>query len=160
MRRDAVLGSATLALGALYYWLADSVIVSQLADAIGPQGLPKIYAVGLIALSLVLIGSSARASPESRVPLPGSDLAPPDSRAAFYRAAGMLAIGIVYVLAVPYLGYMLAIAAVIATTIYYQGGELSRRTLVIALAGGVFFWVLFVVLMGISQPPGFFPPRI
>jgi hypothetical protein len=23
----------------------------------------------------------------------------------------------------------------------------------------VFFWLLFVVLMGIPQPPGFFPPQ-
>ena len=55
---------------------------------------------------------------------------------------------------------VIAIAAVIATTIYYQGGALTRRTVLVGLAGGVFFWVLFVVLMGITQPPGFFPPRV
>ena len=152
MRRDAVLGSATLALGALYYWLADSVTVSTLADPIGPQGLPKIYALGLIALSLTLIATSAR-SVQSRPPNPAS-------RTGLYRPLGMLLIGVAYVVIVPYAGYMLSIAAVIATTIYYQGGALTRRTVLVALAGGVFFWVLFVVLMGITQPPGFFPPRV
>jgi hypothetical protein len=29
----------------------------------------------------------------------------------------------------------------------------------VAVGGGVFFWLLFVVLMGIPQPPGFFPPQ-
>ena len=147
MRRDVAFGSATLALGALYYWLAGSIAVSSLADAIGPQGLPRIYALALIGLSLVLIVSGARPPATSRSPKPGA-------RSHLSRAAGMLLIGIAYVLVVPYVGYMLSIAAVILATIYYQGGGLTRHAAVVAICGGVFFWLLFVLGMGISQPPG------
>ena len=145
MRRDVAFGSATLALGAIYYWLAGSIAISSLADAIGPQGLPKIYALALIALSLVLIVTGARAKPQN----PSSK-----SQSALPRAAGMLLIGIAYVLVVPYVGYMVSIAAVILATIYYQGGGLTRHAVVVALCGGVFFWLLFVAGMGISQPSG------
>jgi hypothetical protein len=55
---------------------------------------------------------------------------------------------------------MVSIAGVILATIYYQGGGFTRHAVIVALCGGVFFWLLFVVLMGISQPPGFFPPQL
>jgi len=147
MRRDLVFGSATLALGVIYYWLAGSIAISSLADAIGPQGLPKIYGTALIGLSLVLIVSSTRSAVRSQS-------LEPRAQSHLYRAAGMLAIGVAYVVVVPYVGYMVSIAGVILATIYYQGGGLTRHAVVVALCGGVFFWLLFVVGMGISQPPG------
>ncbi len=153
MRRDLVFGSATLALGSLYYWLAGSVAVSRLADPIGPQGLPKIYGMALMTLSLVLIVSSTRSAVRSQSP-------EPRAQSHLYRAAGMLMIGIAYVVVVPYAGYMVMIAAVILATIYYQGGRFTRHAVLVSLFGGVFFWVLFVVLMGIDQPRGFFPPGL
>ena len=48
----APFGTATLALSVGYYWMAAGIPTSQLADAIGPQGLPKTYAILLAALSL------------------------------------------------------------------------------------------------------------
>jgi cell division protein FtsW (lipid II flippase) len=159
MRRDLVFGSVTLALGASYYWLSDSIAISSLADAIGPRGLPKIYALALIGLSLILIVSSARPAIKSQSPNPKSQSGP-TSQHALARAGGMLLIGVVYVLLVPYIGYMVSIAGVILATIYYQGGGWTRHAVVVALCGGVFFWLLFVVLMGIEQPPGFFPPQL
>ena len=56
--RDLAFGSATLAVSAGYYWMATVIPTSQLADAIGPQGLPKTYAILLAMLSLILIGRS------------------------------------------------------------------------------------------------------
>ena len=147
MRRDLVFGGATLALGALYYWLAGSIAISSLADAIGPQGLPKIYALALIALSLILIVSSTRS-------VVTSQSLEPRAQSHLYRAAGMLLIGIAYVLVVPYAGYLVSIAAVILATIYYQGGGLTRQAVVVAICGGGFFWLLFVAGMGIPQPAG------
>jgi len=60
MDRDLAFGSATLALSAAYYWMTAAIPESQLADAIGPQGLPKTYAVLLGGLSLILIVRSLR----------------------------------------------------------------------------------------------------
>jgi putative tricarboxylic transport membrane protein len=78
-------------------------------------------------------------------------------RTALLRAGGMFAIGVLYIAAVPYIGYILAIALLIAATTYYQGGRLSRQTGVVAVGGAVFFWVMFVWLLRIPQPPGLWP---
>jgi hypothetical protein len=157
MDRDLAFGSATLALSAAYYWMAAAIPESQLADAIGPQGLPKTYAVLLGGLSLILIVRSLRrARTDDRNAPPSPFPLPP----ALWRVAGMLAIGIVYILVAPWLGYLLSIAALILATTYYQGGAINRQVAVVALSGGIFFWLLFVVMMRIQQPPGWWPPPL
>ena len=166
--RDLVFGGAGLAISILYYWMATLVPVSQLADAIGPQGLPKVYAVILAALSLILLVRNARdpgsgiRDPEGsgKPPAAGPPRSPiPDPRSRSFRAAGMLLIGIVYIVLAPWLGYLLSISGLIFATTYYQGGTVGRQAALVALCGGVFFWVLFVAFMGIAQPPGFFSPQ-
>ena len=170
--RDLAFGAAALAISILYYWMATLVPVSQLADAIGPQGLPKIYAVILAALSLILLARSVRdpgsgirdpkgsgkppAAELSGSPIPDPRSPIPDPRSPLFRAAGMLVIGIGYILVAPWMGYLLSIAGLIFATTYYQGGTVGRQAALVALCGGVFFWLLFVTFMGIAQPPGFF----
>lgn len=153
MRRELLFGSTMLVFSAVYYWMADRIPPSQLADAVGPQGLPKIYALALAALSLISMVTAAR-----RRPLQTSDVRPPSptprSRSRISGVAGMLLIGVAYVLVVPWLGYPLSIAGVILATAYYQGGAVTRYVGLVAVCGGVFFWLLFVVLMGIQQPSG------
>jgi hypothetical protein len=156
--RDLAFGGAGLAISILYYWMATLVPVSQLADAIGPQGLPKVYAVILAALSLMLMIRSVRGRVSRKGEWESSRMVA-DSRSRSFRAVGMLAIGIGYILLVPWLGYLLSISGLIFATTYYQGGTVGRQAALVALCGGVFFWVLFVAFMGIAQPPGFFPPQ-
>ena len=69
----------------------------------------------------------------------------------------MLAIGIIYIVVVPWLGYLLSLAGLIFATTYYQGGAVNRQVAIVALSGAVFCWALFVLLMGIAQPPGLWP---
>ena len=152
MPRNAILGSITLAASVVYFWLASSVPVSRLADAIGPQGLPKAYALALVGLSLALIISSARSPAKSQIPNPKSQSLEPRAQSPLPRVAGTLLIGVVYILVLPWVGYLLSIAALILVTTYYQGGSLTRSSGVVAIAGGIFFWLLFVALMGISMP--------
>jgi putative tricarboxylic transport membrane protein len=143
--RDFVFGSVCLALAAGYYLMAAAIPDSALADSVGPQGLPKTYAVVLAALSVILIGKSVRQ--QSDVPMPR----------ALARVAGMLIIGIVYLVIVPWLGYVVSLTALIAATTYYQGGGLNARVVVVALSGALLFWVLFVAVLGIPHPPGIWP---
>jgi hypothetical protein len=154
MQRDLVFGSATLAVSAVYYLMAAAIPASLLDDAIGPQGLPQTYAVLLAGLSLLLIvrslarrtvASTASTAPRSA---PGRVL---------WRGAGMLMIGIVYLVVVPWLGYLLSLAGLIVATTHYQGGALNRQVAVVAASGAVFFWLLFVLLLRIPQPVGLWP---
>ena len=159
MDRDLAFGGTTLALSAGYYWMATAIPRSQLADAVGPQGLPRTYAVLLGVLSLALIARSLRARVQaSKVSDARSPVTGP--RSPLWRVAGMLAIGVVYIVVAPWLGYLLSIAALILATTYYQGGAINRQVVVVALSGGILFWLLFVVLMRVPQPPGWWPPLL
>jgi len=190
--KDLAFGSATLAISAGYYWMASTIPESQLADAIGPQGLPKSYAMLLGALSLILIvrsltrghRTSVRSASGAMTGLQPSRALRASARRAetfggggkprateegpratevasqrhvLWRVTGMLAIGVGYILLVPWLGYIPSLAGLIFATTYYQGGSVNRQVAVVALSGAVFFWLLFVVLMGIPQPAGFWP---
>ena len=145
MNRDLVFGAACLAVAAGYYLMASAIPESALSDSVGAQGLPKTYAVVLGALSLVLIARSARQQSSVKAP------------ASLARVAGMLLIGILYLAVVPWLGYILSLAGLIAATTYYQGGGLNTRVAVVAVSAAVFFWVLFVAVLSIPHPPGIWP---
>jgi hypothetical protein len=69
----------------------------------------------------------------------------------------MLVIGILYLAVVPWLGYVLSLAGLIAATTYYQGGGVNARVALVSLSGAIVFWVLFVAVLGIPHPPGIWP---
>jgi hypothetical protein len=138
-----VLGIITLLLALAYYAAAAAIPPSMLADGVGPGGLPRIYAVALAALSLLLIARSGR-------PAAVHD----EAASGAWRSAGIVLIGVAYLLVVPWLGYLPSIAGLIAATALYQGGVDRRRLAAVAAAGALFFWLLFVVVLGIDQPAG------
>lgn len=72
----------------------------------------------------------------------------------------MLLIGVAYILVLPWLGYLLSVAALIAATTYFQGGSLSGRSILVAISGAVCFWVLFIWLLRIQYPAGLWPSVI
>jgi hypothetical protein len=157
-QRELVLGSATLAIAAVYYLLAIRIPQSDIADVIGAQGLPRTYASLLAGLSIILIvravvarRTAAPADTTPAAPKPGLQ------RGVAWRMFGMLMNGVIYILVVPWLGYILSIAALIAATIYCQGGDLNRRTAAVAIGGAVFLWLLFVRLLHIAHPAGIWP---
>jgi hypothetical protein len=160
MNRDFVFASLTLALAVVYYLMADAIPTSLLSDAVGPGGLPKAYALIMAGLSVILMAQSL--AKQRRLAARG--LSSLDEAgtvrlqwAQIYRALGLLAIGFFYVLVVPWLGYIPTLAVLIAGTCYYQGGTLGPRVGVTALIGALFFWVLFVLVLRIPQPPGIWP---
>lgn len=170
MNRDFALGCLMLALAGGYYAASTLIPESQLADAIGPQGLPRTYAVVLAALSFVLIGQSLwRVRPPSASAVRrspgegGKDAAdaPAEESAhsprVLWRVGGMLLIGAVYIAGAPWIGYTPALAALIMVTTYYQGGLINRRVALVSVSGAMFFWLLFVFFLGIPQPAGFWP---
>jgi len=169
-RREIVLGCATLAIAAGYYLMAVRIPHSDIADVIGAQGLPKTYAALLAILSIVLIGRAALARRTAAVPdAPAMSMAPPVSltppvsegppvpKHVGWRTFGMLLNGALYVALVTRLGYILSIAGLIASTIAFQGGELNRRSIAVAMGGALLLWLLFVRLLHIPHPPGIWP---
>jgi len=162
MSRDAALALLTLAVAAAYYALAVAIPPSDLADAVGPQGLPVSYAMVLGGLSLVLLVRSTLVRMRAGVAARPGEVTTPASESATrrhrgWRVAGMLLIGAGYVAVVPWLGYAVTIGLLLALTTWYQGGIFGRRVAIVAVAGALLFWLLFVQLLGIAQPSGLWP---
>jgi putative tricarboxylic transport membrane protein len=146
--RDLALGAVMLAVALAYYGLTTQVPESALDDEVGPVGLPRLYAIVLVVLCVVVIVRSliVMARRESQR---GDDA----SRRS-WRFAGMLLIGVVYVAIVPWLGYLPSIALLIASTAWYQGGAIRGRVVIVAASGALLLWLLFVAILRIPQPPG------
>jgi hypothetical protein len=152
MSRDFVFGCAMLALSGGYFLMAASLPQSLLDDAIGPQGLPKAYAYLLGALSVIQI---VRSLPRRSSGVAAADPSRKDPSHGWWRPVGILLIGVAYLAIVPWLGYAVSLAGLIFATIRYQRGDGVWRAAVVATTGAVFFWLLFVRLLGIPQPAGF-----
>jgi putative tricarboxylic transport membrane protein len=155
MTRDLALGSVLLAIAGTYYLMTAAIPDSLLADAVGPQGLPKVYAILLALLALVLMARAVRGrravgatTRRERTDQPARTIG---------RVTAMLAIGVVYIAVVPFAGYVMSIAGVIVGTASYQGGGVTRPVLLVGAAGALLLWLLFVMLLRIPQPAGIWP---
>jgi putative tricarboxylic transport membrane protein len=156
MRKDLLSGLGLLLIATGFYWAATGIQVSTLADDFGPQGLPMALAVCLGVVAIGLIGRAliARSAALSQ-PEPSSEASKDEpEEATLPRALGLLAIGAGYVAIVRVVGYVPAIALLIATVALYEGLRPSFRLVVVALGGAVFFWLLFVQVLGVPQPQG------
>lgn len=152
MAKDLASGIGMLALSVVVYFGASGIGTSYMSDPIGPAGLPKLLAIVLGGLALLLTGKSSfeliRAHRKATVESSRSTWRP------HLLAAGMLAIGGAYVLIAEVVGYMAGITLVILATALYQGAARSWRAPAIAAGGAVCFWLLFVVVLDIGQPEG------
>ncbi len=156
MNRHFVAGFLGLLLAMGYYAMAANIQNSQLADEVGPGGLPKIYGILLACFSILLMVRARTSSAKAG----GKIRAASEEFFAAKRGLGILVIGIGYILLVPFLGYPLSIAAVIATASLYNGGHISLRLAAIAALGAFGLWFVFVFLLHIGQPAGIWPDLI
>ena len=147
MNKDLVSGIVLCLAAAAYYMASLAIAQSSLEDDFGPNGLPNILALalGLTGALIALRGYFSRTVRKAPGPIPeGKPL----------RAIGLLAIGFAYVLLVDKLGYAVAIAILIATVAWYEGLRPSLKLAAIAIGGAALFWVVFVRLLDVPQPPG------
>jgi hypothetical protein len=161
--RNLIGGLAAILIGAGYLTMALRLRESALADAVGPAGFPKLLAWSIMALGVILClqfllvwRASAPAAAGGNIP-DEEDLDADARRSGWVgtrRAAGMLGLGIGYLIVVPYLGYVPSIALLIVATALYQGAAWSWRLPAIAAAGAVVYWLVFVQLLGIPLPAG------
>jgi hypothetical protein len=164
MPRNLIGGVATIIIGVAYLAMAYGLRASALSDSVGPAGFPKALAYALIILGVLLCGQSLVAIRVRRSALAaGAPSAPADGATdgedfggvrGVLKAAGMLALGILYLMIVRYLGYIPSIALLIIAASLYLGTPFSWRVAAIGIAGAIVYWVVFVWILGIPQPPG------
>ncbi|QFR34934.1 tripartite tricarboxylate transporter TctB family protein [Ancylobacter sp. TS-1] len=143
-------GLVLLAFSIVYWTQADALPRSSLGGSVGSDGLPKLLGGALAVMSCLLIVQSLLAQPEKRQQ-ERDDL---PSRTEFLRALGFWSIAAGFVLALPWLGYPVAVAAVLLTIGMYYGRRPSLRLLAFALIGAAIFFLLFHTLLGVPVPSG------
>ncbi|MEP7207901.1 MAG: tripartite tricarboxylate transporter TctB family protein [Casimicrobiaceae bacterium] len=150
--RDLAVGAGGLALAGVYYYFSRDIQRSLLADAVGPQGLPTLYALALGILAIALIAQSLlRAGAPRRVD-DGSAAAP--TPAAHARAIGLLVPGVAYLVLIGPLGYLVTIFLLIIGVAAYVGGRVDTRLVVIAAIGAGLLWAIFAHLFQLGLPTG------
>ena len=142
--REATLGLFALALAGVYFAGATTIQESLLADAVGADGVPRILAAAtaFVGAALLLRGL-ARPRDAASEDLPAGHLA---------RAGGLLAILVAYLVLVPWIGYLPAIAGLLGAVSLYAGAKPGRSWALMTIGGALFFWLLFTRLLGISMP--------
>lgn len=137
-----------MAVAALYYAATVRIPVSTLGGEVGPHVFPTALALllGIVGVSLALRGLFAKRLVAAKAS--GSAV----SEATPLRAFGLLGIGALYIPFALLFGYVPALFLLIACIALYEGAKPSWRMAVIAIAGALLFWLLFVALLGVSQP--------
>jgi cell division protein FtsW (lipid II flippase) len=159
MSRDLVAGSGLLVFSVVYYLAAAAIPASQLSDTVGPGGVPKSYGIALGILSILLIGQALlarRRAVTTRAKIAADEESRQDRYRAL-RALGMLAIGVAYLVLLPVIGYVISLALLIFAAAWYQEGARRRWLIPTAIVGAGMFWAIFVALLQIDQPAGFWP---
>lgn len=152
MKNDTAVALLALAFAGVYYYFATEIPNSLLSDTVGADGLPKVYAVALGLLSLLLMARSLVSPADS-----GARAAPDSGVAKFLphlRASGILVLGAGYLLLVSSFGYLLTIFLLLTAVAVYCGLKINLRAILINAIGGVSFWAVFVHLFGMPLPPG------
>jgi hypothetical protein len=159
MFTNAIAGIVLLGLSIGYYLSADAMPSSFLDTTVTSSAFPKLLAIAggllssaLIVQNLVAWRLAARSASTS------TELEHPEvfDWPAHRRALGLLAIVAGFILALEVVGYPVAIGLLILAVSLYQGYRLSWLSLAVAVGGGLFFWLFFMVFLGIHMPLGIF----
>jgi hypothetical protein len=160
MRGNVISGILLLIFSVVFWFGADAIPKSRLSGSVGADGLPKMLAIALAALSVGLIAQTLLMT-KARVSTVKATLNQrAEQRTLYLRAFGMTAVGAGYLVLVPYLGYIPTIALLLLTVALYNGKHPSVGLFLFAALGSVFFYVLFVQVLAVPLPAGFWPRLI
>lgn len=156
MFKNAGAGAVLLVLSIGYYMSANAMPSSILDTTVTSSAFPKLLSILGAVLSLALIAENF-----FKVALAGrSAAASEEPQESFWqqhrRALGLLAIVLLFVLALEVVGYPVSIGLLILAVSLFQGYPLSLTSAAVAIAGGLLFWLFFMVLLGIHMPLGIF----
>lgn len=166
--RDVWLGLGGIVFGAAYWLKADGIPISPLDGAVNAAMIPKslasllimfclIMMVRAIAIEMVFV-RAARSANTTTAPVR------PKEAGAYYfslrqhiRAAGVIGIGVAYLMVLPWLGYVLSVILLFLAMSIYMGAKAGLYTVGVAIGLSIIFYALFVVVLAIPLPAGFWP---
>ena len=116
----------------------------------GPQGLPRGYAVvlGMLGLLVAAQGALRRATTgapaDASGPAIGADL----------RAMGLLVFGAAYLVLIGTLGYIVTVALLLFGVALYVGARLNASLVAFGIGGAALLWATFAQLFQLGLPVG------
>lgn len=165
--RDIWIGIVTLIFAGIYWQAADGITISPLDGIVNAGALPKMLALALMLFSILLILRAlmtevmylraARRAAGVASDRPEEEAGKQFSNTQHLKAAGVLGIGIVYLLILPYLGYIVSVALLIGVMAVYIGAKPNAYTVSVAVGITIIFYLLFVQFLDIPLPSGFWP---
>lgn len=160
-------GLALIVLAGLYWLQADAIPNSPMSGSVGADGLPKLLALALCVLSLVYVVQSIlvrRSTIASDLAAAGFSQEPEDesdadafSRRGHLLAAVLLVITILYAAILPFAGYTMAMALLLAAVGVFYNRGFSLGIAAFAIVGAVVFHLIFITLLGVRMPQGVWP---
>lgn len=152
-RNDRYLGLGCIILGIFAYMAASQWKVMVGADPAGPGGIPKILSVGIAAIGIILIaGSFLMKNKQKEKPL--------FTRKELMITVSLLAICLVYILVLPYIGYLLATPLLIASILFSLGSRSAKSILLISAITTLLLFLMFYSVLKVNLPLGFMLPFI
>jgi len=136
--------------------LALTIPRSQLSDIVGASSYPRLLAIILAILSVILILTGAFSKAPVRSAAEQAAKADED-RHGFLRAAGTVAIGAGYLIVVTFTGYAIGVMLLMIAMLLYNHERFSPKIAITAVAAGIFFWLIFRILFDIPVPAGIWP---
>lgn len=149
--------------GSLAYIVAARRIEdSLLADAVGASGVPVGVGALMAVASVALLVKAWLPSSKPGTKVSSKEEA--ESASSFesplrphYLAAGLLSILVVYLIFLPWLGYIVSIGVLAAAVGWFAGGRERMTLLGFALLTGPILWFLFDFALKVHMPVGFWP---
>lgn len=166
--RDVWLGLGGIVFAGAYWWNADGIPISPLDGAVNAAMIPKVLAYLLIGFCLIMMVralavealflQAARAARADVVPeRPKEEGAHYFTLRQHFRATGVIAIGIGYLLVLPWLGYVPSVILLFLAMSIYMGAKAGLYTVAVAVVVSAVFYGLFVKILAIPLPAGFWP---
>jgi putative tricarboxylic transport membrane protein len=169
LSKDFWVGLVMLTGSAIYWMGAGSIPISPLDGEVNAAAMPRFLATLLAILSVLLMARALLLPPppasadesERSEEVTEEQKADSDSsstgQSAMYqhmRAGGLIVIGALYLVALPYLGYLISVALLVAAVSAYMGEKPTLKMALIAIALAIGYQLFFVQLLHIQLPAG------
>jgi hypothetical protein len=155
---NLITGGVGLAFSLVYINFARGIEDSLLADAVGASGVPvSVGALMALASAALLVKGFlpvARSKSSKEEEADGSDAS---VMRPHWLAAGLLLILAVYLLALPWLGYVVSIGLMAAAVGWFAGGRDVKVLLGFTVFTGPILWFLFDFALKVRMPAGIWP---
>lgn len=154
---NVISGAVLFALSAVYYLTAAKMPKSILDTTVNSAAFPKLLGIAGMLFSAALIAQSLlarRQAPADGIPPARDEETAAEKWRPHLRALGLLVITCLFIVALELVGYPVAVAGLILAVSVYQGYPLSWLSVAVAVAGGLAFWLFFMVFLGIHLPLG------